>query len=143
MAGAPTHPPTHPLRHPPQCEPHPTVHPPTLLGECGEGGHLVNPSVQDGRRAAVEESFPRLCAAMVHPQLTLENNPQCVEQILAFKRCHEENDYLHKLFGACNEHKQVLDACFKTQKKGLRKDHLAKARADRERWQQRCEEFAG
>ena len=76
----------------------------------------------------------------MHPILTLENNPHCVEQILAFKRCHEEKDYMRRMLGECNEEKQVLDACFKSQKKIVRKDHLAKARADRDRWRERCQE---
>ena len=53
----------------------------------------------------------------MHPPLTLQNNPQCVEQILAFKRCHAESTYMQRMLGECNEHKRLLDACFKAQKK--------------------------
>ena len=45
------------------------------------------------------------------------------------------------MLGQCNEQKRLLDACFKSQKKVLRKGHLDKARADRERWRQACEEY--
>ena len=75
----------------------------------------------------------------MHPTLSLHNNPQCVEQILAFKRCHEEVGYWGRLTGACNEYKHQLDACFKAQKKVTRKGLLEKARAERERWHQACE----
>ena len=72
--------------------------------------------------------------------MTLHNNPQCVEQILAFKQCHEDAGYFGRFLGQCNEQKRVLDACFKAQKKVLRKGLLEKARADRERWQQACKQ---
>jgi COX assembly protein 2 len=75
----------------------------------------------------------------MHPQLTLHNNPMCVEQILALKKCHEESGWLSKLLGACNEDKTLLDRCFKAQKKVTRKPILEAARADRERWHQKCD----
>ena len=75
----------------------------------------------------------------MHPQLTLHNNPLCVEQILALKKCHEDTGWLRKLLGACNEQKNVLDQCFRAQKKVKRKPLLEAARADRERWRQTCE----
>ena len=75
----------------------------------------------------------------MHPQLTLHNNPLCVEQIQALKACHEDTGWLSKLLGACNEHKQLLDQCFRAQKKVKRKPLLEAARADRERWRQTCE----
>ena len=77
----------------------------------------------------------------MHPELTLKNNPHCVEQILAFKRCHAESTYMQRMLGECNEHKRILDACFKSQKKVVRKGHLEQARADRARWRQACAEF--
>ena len=76
----------------------------------------------------------------MHPTLSLHNNPQCVEQILAFKKCHEDVGYWGRLTGKCNEQKHVLDACFKAQKKVTRKGLLETARADRERWKKKCEE---
>lgn len=76
----------------------------------------------------------------MHPQLTTHNNPHCVEQILAFQRCHEEVGYWGRLTGACNDYKVQLDACFKAAKKKTRKGLLEKARADRERWLQKCDE---
>ena len=80
-------------------------------------------------------------ALAMHPQLTLDNNPHCVEQILAFKRCHEECSYMQRLFGECNEQKRLLDACFKSQKKVVRKGLLSKAREDRDRWRRACDEM--
>ena len=53
----------------------------------------------------------------MHPRLTLENNQACVEQIQALQKCHDDNSYLQKLLGACNDPKHALSACFKAQKK--------------------------
>ena len=92
-------------------------------------------------RARSLRSRGERCAPDMHPLLELDANPHCVEQILAFKRCHEESTYAQKLLGECNEQKRLLDACFKSQKKMVRKDILAKARADRERWRRACDEL--
>ena len=77
----------------------------------------------------------------MHPLLTEGNNPLCVEAIQALKACHEECSYLQRMLGECNEQKRVLDACFKSQKKVVRKEHLAKARADREKWRKAADEL--
>ena len=53
----------------------------------------------------------------MHPRLTLENNEACIEQIQALQKCHEDNSYIQKLLGACNDPKHALSACFKAQKK--------------------------
>jgi hypothetical protein len=45
----------------------------------------------------------------MHPLLTLDNNPMCVEQIQAFKKCHEETGYFGKALGACNQPKALMD----------------------------------
>eukprot|EP00967_Tisochrysis_lutea_P098561 scaffold145648_cov37-Tisochrysis_lutea.AAC.1 len=45
----------------------------------------------------------------MHPLLTLDNNPMCVEQIRAFKKCHDETSYLRRALGACNQHKALMD----------------------------------
>ena len=45
----------------------------------------------------------------MHPQLTLDNNQMCVDQILAFQRCHEEVGLWGKLTGRCNTEKSLLD----------------------------------
>ena len=50
---------------------------------------------------------PRLVA--MHPQLTLDNNQMCVDQILAFQRCHEEVGLWGKLTARCNTEKSLLD----------------------------------
>ena len=76
----------------------------------------------------------------MHPTLSLHNNPECVQQIMDFKACHENVGYWGRLTGACNEQKRLLDICFKAQKKVLRKGLLEKARADREKWRRACEE---
>tara|TARA_B100000787_G_C15898769_1_gene167471 strand:+ start:63 stop:308 length:246 start_codon:yes stop_codon:yes gene_type:complete len=53
----------------------------------------------------------------MHPRLSLENTPACVEQIKALQQCHTDQNYWVKLLGACNEKKTVLDKCFRAQKK--------------------------
>jgi len=53
----------------------------------------------------------------MHPRLSLENTPACVEQIKALQACHADTNYWIKLLGACNEKKMVLDKCFRAQKK--------------------------
>ena len=77
----------------------------------------------------------------MHPLLTEGNNPLCIEAIQALKACHEECSSLQRMLGECNEQKRVLDACFKSQKKVVRKEHLAKARADREKWRKAADEL--
>lgn len=128
----------------------------------------------------------------MHPPLTLHLNPECVDVILAFTKCHEEVGYWGRLTGACNEQKRALEQCFKCaaalgpvacppplhpppwqphtrclctrahtfcaptrangaphtfcaptrrrQKKIVRQGKLQTARAERERWRQRCDE---
>ena len=53
----------------------------------------------------------------MHPRLSLENNPGCVEQIEALQRCHEDNSYIAKMLGACNDPKGLLAQCFRAEKK--------------------------
>ena len=77
----------------------------------------------------------------MHPPLNVEKNPLCVEQITAFKQCMEDYSYFQRILGSCNEQKRLLDKCFKSQKKVVRKGHLDQARADRERWRQACSEI--
>ena len=77
----------------------------------------------------------------MHPQLLVENNPYCAELILAFQKCHEDGGYWGRMTGACNDEKQVMIDCFKAQKKVVRKGLLDKARAERARWKQKCEEL--
>ena len=54
---------------------------------------------------------------LMHPRLSLENTPACVEEIKALQACHADTNYWIKLLGACNEKKMVLDKCFRAQKK--------------------------
>lgn len=77
----------------------------------------------------------------MHPQLNAHNNPLCAEVMEAFQRCHAEVGYWGRLTGACNEHKQQLDECFRAAKKGKRKALLVEARAERARWRAACEEL--
>ena len=84
-------------------------------------------------------SSPRQPGRM-HPTLSLHNNPLCVDKILAFKQCHEDVGYWGRLTGACNEQKYLLEKCFKAQKKVIRKGLLEKAREERQRFKQACEE---
>lgn len=95
----------------------------------------------EGRTAACRP-FRRLFAGpgRMHPTLSLHNNPLCVDKILAFKQCHEDVGYWGRLTGACNEQKYLLEKCFKAQKKVIRKGLLEKARAERQRFKQACEE---
>lgn len=79
----------------------------------------------------------------MHPQLNEHRHPDCVEQIQALKRCHEDAGYWGKLLGYCNGQKQQLDTCFRAAKKEKRSVLLEKARAERARWQERCAEFDG
>ncbi len=76
----------------------------------------------------------------MHPSLTLHKNPECVEVILAFKKCHEDAGYWGRLMGQCNDAKVDLDRCFKAQKKVTRAGLLEKARAERERWRKSCDD---
>ena len=78
----------------------------------------------------------------MHPQLTLQNNPMCVEYILAFQKCHADHGFWGRMLGTCNEEKRLLDMCFRAQKKVKRKTNLDQARADRERWLAACREHA-
>ena len=69
---------------------------------------------------AVAEKQPFVAdrlAVVMHPRLSLENTPACVEQIKALQACHADTNYWIKLMGACNEKKMVLDKCFRAQKK--------------------------
>ena len=86
-------------------------------------------------------STRRSASTAMHPQLVLKDNPHCAELILAFQKCHDDGGYWGRLTGLCNEHKTLLDKCFKAQKKLVRKGILVKAREDRERWQAKCEQL--
>ena len=77
----------------------------------------------------------------MHPQLNVDKNPPCVEQIEALKKCHQATGYWNKMLGVCNEDKANLDLCFRAQKKMTRKLHLEEARAERARWREVCVEL--
>ncbi len=72
----------------------------------------------------------------MHPPLVLHRNPMCREEILALQVCHKDHQ-LAKFWGACNDAKATLDACFRKQKDFKRKVNLAKARAEKERLERR------
>ena len=90
---------------------------------------------------SVRDGVGSLRHRAMHPQLILSDNPLCADLIIAFQKCHEEVGYWGRLTGECNEPKQKMMDCFKKQKKVLRKDHLDKARADRQKWREACKEL--
>ena len=63
----------------------------------------------------------------MHPQLTLDNNQMCVDQILAFQRCHEEVGLWGKLTARCNTEKSLLDRRARPCRKHSRPRALADA----------------
>jgi hypothetical protein len=75
----------------------------------------------------------------MHPHLSIHNNPACEEQIKALQACHEAAGYWGRLTGSCNDQKVMLDQCFRTQKKVVRKAKLETAREDRARWREICD----
>lgn len=50
----------------------------------------------------------------MHPPLTPANHPLCGDVIAALTACHSAHP-VGKLFGACNDPKWALDACFKAE----------------------------
>jgi hypothetical protein len=68
----------------------------------------------------------------MHPPLTPENHPLCLDVITALKDCHHEQRW-GKFLGACNEQKWQLDACFKAEKAVKRSINLEKARVEQKR----------
>ena len=78
-------------------------------------------------------------ACRMHPPLVLHRNPHCRQEIIALQDCHRDHS-LSKFWGACNDAKTKLDACFRKQKDFKRKVNLAKARAEKERLQRKREE---
>ena len=89
---------------------------------------------------ALSLARPRGRRKAMHPQLIVSDNPLCAQLIIAFEKCHEEVGYWGRLTGQCNDQKNELMRCFKMQKKILRKGHLEKARADRQKWQEACKD---
>mmetsp|Transcript_12872 Transcript_12872/g.27800 ORF Transcript_12872/g.27800 Transcript_12872/m.27800 type:complete len:89 (+) Transcript_12872:452-718(+) len=77
----------------------------------------------------------------MHPLLTTQNNPMCVELIEALKKCHENQNMWDKLVGSCNEEKAALDRCFRAQKKVKTRLNQSKAREERERWKAKVAEL--
>eukprot|EP00271_Cylindrocystis_brebissonii_P001803 TRINITY_DN12089_c0_g2_i1.p1 TRINITY_DN12089_c0_g2~~TRINITY_DN12089_c0_g2_i1.p1 ORF type:complete len:105 (-),score=24.87 TRINITY_DN12089_c0_g2_i1:571-885(-) len=68
----------------------------------------------------------------MHPPLTIHKHPGCAEVIRKFKQCHD-NHPVAKFWGACNDLKDELDACFREEKAERRRANLEAARHSKER----------
>jgi COX assembly protein 2 len=64
----------------------------------------------------------------MHPPL-LRPHPQCSELVNLLIQCHQEHP-VQKFFGACNEYKNAMDSCFKSEKE---KKRAANAQVAKER----------
>mmetsp|Transcript_35654 Transcript_35654/g.110395 ORF Transcript_35654/g.110395 Transcript_35654/m.110395 type:complete len:85 (-) Transcript_35654:126-380(-) len=71
----------------------------------------------------------------MHPPL-YRPHPRCEDIVAALVKCHDENPSA-KFWGACNDAKAAMDACFKLEKDEKRRANLAKARAFDERRRQK------
>ena len=72
----------------------------------------------------------------MHPPLVVDRHPQCEGVILELRACHAAHP-AGKFWGACNDAKARLDACFRAEKRWKQRQGLAKAKAERERLQAR------
>ena len=79
-------------------------------------------------------------AAPMHPPL-YRPHPKCAALVDALVECHDNNVY-GKFWGACNDQKAAMDACFKAEKDEKRRENLRKARAFDEARKQRQAERA-
>ena len=66
-------------------------------------------------------------AGPMHPPL-YRPHPKCAALVDALVACHDANVY-GKFWGACNDQKAAMDACFKAEKDEKRRENLRKARA--------------
>jgi hypothetical protein len=66
-------------------------------------------------------------AEPMHPPL-YRPHPKCAALVDALVECHDANVY-GKFWGACNDQKAAMDACFKAEKDEKRRENLRKARA--------------
>ena len=66
-------------------------------------------------------------AGPMHPPL-YRPHPKCAALVDALVECHDNNVY-GKFWGACNDQKAAMDACFKAEKDEKRRENLRKARA--------------
>ena len=64
----------------------------------------------------------------MHPPLVVDRHPQCEGVILELRACHAAHP-AGKFWGACNDQKAAMDACFKAEKDEKRRENLRKARA--------------
>ena len=55
-------------------------------------------------------------------------HPKCAALVDALVECHDANVY-GKFWGACNDQKAAMDACFKAEKDEKRRENLRRARA--------------
>ena len=66
-------------------------------------------------------------AEPMHPPL-YRPHPKCAALVDALVECHDANVY-GKFWGACNDQKAAMDACFKAEKDEKRRENLRRARA--------------
>ena len=64
---------------------------------------------------------------IMHPPL-YRPHPKCAALVDALVECHDANVY-GKFWGACNDQKAAMDACFKAEKDEKRRENLRRARA--------------
>ena len=67
----------------------------------------------------------------MHPPLD-RPHPDCQAEIDSLLACHKNFPFT-KFMGACNELKTNLDACFKMEKRRMRKANFRKAQAFKEK----------
>lgn len=87
-------------------------------------------------RAGRDETTATTARTSMHPPLVVDRHPQCEGVILELRACHAAHP-AGKFWGACNDAKAQLDACFRAEKRGKQRQGLAKAKAERERLQAR------
>ena len=76
---------------------------------------------------ASHEKKTASAAGPMHPPL-YRPHPKCAALVDALVACHDANVY-GKFWGACNDQKAAMDACFKAEKDEKRRGNLRKARA--------------
>mmetsp|Transcript_32963 Transcript_32963/g.55546 ORF Transcript_32963/g.55546 Transcript_32963/m.55546 type:complete len:82 (+) Transcript_32963:100-345(+) len=69
----------------------------------------------------------------MHPPLFREH-PNCKQIVQDLIKCHEDHS-IGKFFGACNDVKAALDACFKEEKEERRIQNFNKAKRNNQAWE--------
>lgn len=71
-----------------------------------------------------KKQFKTLTLVYMHPPLN-KPHPLCEQVVKNIKLCHAENPYA-KFWGACNDTKAAMDACFRKEKE-MRRDEAGRA----------------